>query len=155
MRKNKVRLTESQLHRVIKESVKRVLNEINIIGKIDNFNPSKSYEDKYSVLPNSNNNNSTNNYDDYQNMAQQLTSRLKLVEPQKYKEIFNLLKDYIDNEREDLKREYEEFCYDIYMRCNTWESNGHTFYCEKDDTNNAHQLPSMYKYCINQIKYGN
>lgn len=27
MRKNRIRLTESQLHRVIKESVKRVLNE--------------------------------------------------------------------------------------------------------------------------------
>lgn len=32
MRKNRMRLTESQLHRVIKESVKRVLNEVAIGG---------------------------------------------------------------------------------------------------------------------------
>ena len=87
-------------------------------------------------------------------MAKQLTIPLKLRKPQKYKEIVSCLKDYIDNEREDLKMAYEEFCNDIHMTCQTWESNGHTYYCEKDDTNNAHQLPSMYQYCINQIKNG-
>ena len=96
----------------------------------------------------------TNNYDEWQNMAQQLTIPLKLRKPQKYKEIVSCLKDYIDNEREDLKMAYEGFCNDIHMTCQTWESNGHTYYCEKDDTNNAHQLPSMYQYCISQIKNG-
>ena len=86
--------------------------------------------------------------------SQQVYHYLKLRKPQKYKEIVSCLKDYIDNEREDLKMAYEEFCNDIHMTCQTWESNGHTYYCEKDDTNNAHQLPSMYQYCISQIKNG-
>ena len=30
MKKNRIRLTESQLHRVIKESVKKALNEISV-----------------------------------------------------------------------------------------------------------------------------
>ena len=149
-----VRLTESDLHRIVKESVNGILNEIKMVGKIDNFNPSKSYDDKYNILPNSNNSKSTNNYHEWQNIAQQLTPQLKLGKPQKYKEIVRCLKDYIDNEREDLKMAYERFCDDIHMTCDTWESNGHTYYCEKDKTNNAHKLPSMYQYCISQIKDG-
>ena len=141
-------------HEVIAETIRSVVNEVKMVGKIDNFNPSKSYEDKYNILPNSNNSKSTNNYDEWQNIAQQLTITLKLRKPQKYKEIVSCLKDYIDNKREDLKMAYEVFCNDIHMTCQTWESNGHTYYCEKDDTNNAHQLPSMYQYCISQIKNG-
>lgn len=38
-----IRLTESDLHRIVKESVKRALNEIETVGKIPNFNPNKSY----------------------------------------------------------------------------------------------------------------
>lgn len=152
--KQTIKLRESELKRMIAETIRSVVNEIKMVGKIDNFNPSKSYEDKYNILPNSNNGKSTNNYDEWQNMAQQLTIPLKLRKPQKYKEIVSCLKDYIDNEREDLKIAYEEFCNDIHMTCQTWESNGHTYYCEKDDTNNAHQLPSMYQYCISQIKNG-
>lgn len=152
--KQTIKLKESELKRMIAETIRSVVNEIKTVGKIDNFNPSKSYEDKYNILPNSNNGKSTNNYDEWQNMAQQLTIPLKLRKPQKYKEIVSCLKDYIDNEREDLKIAYESFCNDIHMTCQTWESNGHTYYCEKDDTNNAHQLPSMYQYCINQIKNG-
>lgn len=33
MNKNRIRLTESQLHRVIKESVKRILNEVEFGGE--------------------------------------------------------------------------------------------------------------------------
>lgn len=128
--KQTIKLRESELKRMIVETIRSVVNEIKMDGK------------------------STNNYDEWQNMAQQLTIPLKLRKPQKYKEIVSCLKDYIDNEREDLKMAYEEFCNDIHMTCQTWESNGHTYYCEKDDTNNAHQLPSMYQYCISQIKNG-
>lgn len=43
MKKQIIRLTESDLHNIIKESVKRVLNEVETVGKIPNFNPDKSY----------------------------------------------------------------------------------------------------------------
>lgn len=41
--KQKVKLTESQLRNMIVESVKKVLKEINIVGKIENFDRNKSY----------------------------------------------------------------------------------------------------------------
>ena len=38
-----IRLTESDLHRIVKESVKKIIKEANIVGKIPNFNPNRSY----------------------------------------------------------------------------------------------------------------
>ena len=72
-----IKLRESELKRMISETIRSVVNEIKTVGKIDNFNPSKSYEDKYNILPNSENDKSTNNYNEWQNMAQQLTKKKK------------------------------------------------------------------------------
>jgi len=41
--KQLIRLTESDLHKIIKESVKRIINEAGVVGKIPNFDPNKSY----------------------------------------------------------------------------------------------------------------
>jgi len=38
-----IRLTESDLHKIVKESVNRILNEVGAIGKINNFDSNKSY----------------------------------------------------------------------------------------------------------------
>ena len=38
-----IRLTESDLHKLVKESVQKILNETGIVGKIPNFNPNRSY----------------------------------------------------------------------------------------------------------------
>jgi hypothetical protein len=38
-----IRLTESDLHNIVKESVKKIIKEANIVGKIPNFNPNRSY----------------------------------------------------------------------------------------------------------------
>jgi len=38
-----IRLTEGDLHRIVKESVNRILNEVGIVGKIPNFDSNKSY----------------------------------------------------------------------------------------------------------------
>ena len=46
MNKKLIRLTESDLHRIVRESVNSVIKEINVIGKIDNFDRGKGY-DKY------------------------------------------------------------------------------------------------------------
>lgn len=47
MNKNRIRLTESQLHRVIKESVKNVLNEIKLVGTIDDFWKEQKEKEEY------------------------------------------------------------------------------------------------------------
>lgn len=102
MIKNKIKITESQLNNVIKETVKKILNE------------------------------ATNGYDnEYQQMAKELP-RLKLSRGKRYQDIMNALKDYIDSKRHDLKTEYEEFYYEVTTYCKTWESNNITFYCEPD-----------------------
>ena len=41
--KKLVRLTESDLHKIVKESVNRIINEINVIDKIPNFDRRKGY----------------------------------------------------------------------------------------------------------------
>jgi hypothetical protein len=46
-------LTESDLHRIVRGSVNRILNEIKVIGKIDGFQPNKTYSDKYSSIADS------------------------------------------------------------------------------------------------------
>jgi len=38
-----IRLTESDLHRLVKESVKKIINEYGVVGKIPNFDRNKSY----------------------------------------------------------------------------------------------------------------
>lgn len=38
-----IRLTESDLHKLVKESVKKIIKEAGVVGKINNFNPNKSY----------------------------------------------------------------------------------------------------------------
>lgn len=38
-----IRLTESDLHKLVKESVKKIISEVGVVGKIPNFNPNKSY----------------------------------------------------------------------------------------------------------------
>lgn len=38
-----IRLTESDLHRLVKESVQKILKETGVVGRIPNFNPNKSY----------------------------------------------------------------------------------------------------------------
>lgn len=168
--KGKKRLTESQLNRVIKESMKRVLKEVKVLGKIADFDRYKSYADDSTRLERIRNftpNETTtkteeestdNERDYYQNIAQQLKAPLRITNRNKYKEIWDELKDYIDNYREDLKMEYEEYLSDIYMTCKTWEANLNNrtvmLYCEKDEPNNAKFIPTMYDYCITQIKHG-
>ena len=38
-----IRLTESDLHKLVKESVQKIIKEAGVVGKINNFNPNKSY----------------------------------------------------------------------------------------------------------------
>ena len=38
-----IRLTESDLHRLVKESVKKIINEVGVVGKIPNFDSNRSY----------------------------------------------------------------------------------------------------------------
>ena len=49
MKKNKIRLTESQLHSIIKESVKRVLKESGDYGMFDAFNSDRHPEDGFYI----------------------------------------------------------------------------------------------------------
>jgi hypothetical protein len=53
MAKKTIKLTESDLHRMVSESVDRILNEIKIVGKIDDFQPNQTYSDKYSPIADS------------------------------------------------------------------------------------------------------
>lgn len=41
--KKLIRLTESDLHKIVKESVQKIIKEAGIVGKISNFDPNKSY----------------------------------------------------------------------------------------------------------------
>ena len=152
MKKQIVKLNENQLHRIVEDSVKKVLNEIKVIGKIDDFDQKNAYGERFPLVPLSKE--PDRNIEKYQqDLARKLRTPLRITKPKEYKEIFDELKDYIDEFRSDLKRDYDEFCDEIYRTCRTFEANGRIWYAEGDD-NNAHSLPTMYKYCIERIKGG-
>lgn len=43
MKKQTIKLTENEFYELINESVKKILKEVNVLGKINNFSPGKSY----------------------------------------------------------------------------------------------------------------
>ena len=121
MEKKLIRLTESDLHRIIKESVNNVLSEINVIGKIDNFNKDKSYGEHFKTV------NAMNKYfnrtpkeetptinthdNDVVKIANLITKermKFKVMPLAKRKEMINILRNYAKEEGlEDMYHRYE------------------------------------------------
>ena len=106
-KKQIIRLTESDLHRIIKESVNNILNEINVIGKIDDFDKDKSYGEHFKSVdamnkyfnrtPNEKKPTINTHPDDVVKIANLITKqrmRFKIMPLAKRKEMINILRDY-------------------------------------------------------------
>jgi hypothetical protein len=106
-KKQIVRLTESDLHRIIKESVNNILKEINVIGKIDDFDKDKSYGEHFKSVnamnkyfnrtPNEKIHTINTHPDDVVKIANLITKqrmRFKIMPLAKRKEMINILRDY-------------------------------------------------------------
>lgn len=140
--KRLIRLTENDLHRIIKTTVQRVINETSL----HDFN---EYGD--------------NDITELINRYKEIRSNPKYRFNQELKreatELFKQIKEYIINERQDLVKEYNLFLDDIYNSGNyiVCEPDGNSmnktaWYAEKDNKDNLKPIPSMVAYALQYLR---